>query len=471
MLETMEDRGYGWAGNLLEMVEKFGARNAVPGYETARLEIIHSQLPRTWMTASTTLTVETLFPGPKEQMSLKESGVKSLFFSADGTTLSLTLHRDDGTSMIMQIPYPKTGRGEDDGSPLRANLTQKFISESLIGLGLDVNKTGAERIAKALGQDIISAVPADRSYDAYKALLQHRRSLEMDRPEESRNEKLMAGLDDSLQILGQDYDQFIINTTPTCDMTSDEHDALYGETHVGPGSPDEMMLEVYDDLRSDFLDATVRVPLEPMSANEPHEAKTDDEVGLGQIGPSDFTEARPSGPDRPAALAQDAQGAQDAQDAQGTASPSRQAQGSSFFVCKVCSRAVKSRTSVAGIGPKCAAKLRRFIENPLSVSTSMTGARPITDIEREYKTNGDARRYPIMLVRSQGATFVADVVEKLSDGSFLMIDWTRLAKIAGTKKDYQKNSPTKRATVASFVGELGIVAGGSDLEVIKVFGE
>jgi len=101
----------------------------------------------------------------------------------------------------------------------------------------------------------------------------------------------------------------------------------------------------------------------------------------------------------------------------------------------------------------------------------MVGARPISDIERAYKTNGDARRYPIMLVRSQGATFVADVVEKLSDGSFLMIDWTRLAKIAGTKKDYQKNSPTKRASIASFVGELGIVAGGADLEVIKVFGE
>jgi hypothetical protein len=219
-------------------------------------------------------------------------------------------------------------------------------------------------------------------------------------------------------------------------MDLSEHDGLYGEQVPGMPSEDESMLLAYDDVRAEFLQVHGKVLL-PSVSGVPHENEASNEAPPAVAAGSAVYSLNPA--------------------------PSYQ--------CKICSRDIKSRRSVAGIGPKCAQKLRHFIERPMVVATAATAERQIADIESSYKTNGDARKYPIMLVRTNEETFVADVVEKKADGSFLMINLSRLAKKAGTKKDYKKQSSYKTAADKSFFQDLGLVVTDGNVKILKVFGE
>lgn len=442
MLSIVKDQGLGWAGNLLEMTEKYGARNNVPGYEDTRLALIDSQLPAVLDVKVAEWTIDELFPKAGEQKNFKASDVSLITARSNGSVVQVLMHKRGGSISTFFIRYPEPEpkhSGPTAGVSIPMSLSITHMSEEIQAWPVGLSKTGAETLARAISREAL--VPADRSFDSYKKLLEGRLAYEMSKPSESRNQPLIDALQETFDLLGESPEALARQMRAISFMTEDEHDAAFGEPTL-PNNPseDEFMLAAYDDLRSDFLDATVRKTLASNETPKDHSLISDTST-------ESDTPSMSTGPD------------------------SNNFTRLSLFQCKVCLRTVKSRTSIEGIGPKCAKKLRNFIENPMVIASPDINKRTIGDIEESFKTNGDARRYPIMLVSVGDKSFVADVVEKLEDGSLLMINLTRLANTAGTKKRYTKISSTASKVTAAFVGDLGIVVGAPDLRVIKVFGE
>lgn len=418
MIPIAWHHGFGFAGLLLDASEKFGARNGLSGFEDERLSLIRRQLPES-IPVTVSFDVADLFPGPKEQMSLKAT-IQSLMVTSDGNRILLTAMAKDSSTTTYSIPYPVS-------KDVTRNLTGTYIAEALSAMPLAINSTGSQKIA----QFIMQSTPADpdRTIGTYIAKLQGQLAFENSKPEDQQKVKLINALSVTLGILGDGHDHLAASVKSVDFQPIDDHQLQYREVVEGELSADESMLSSYDELRSDFLDATVRKTLTvtTLTPHEPSVAGQTSDVSTRHVAHT--------------------------------------------FRCKVCHRYVKSLSSVEGIGPKCATKLRQFIENPMSVTSSGEATRSIADIEDQFKTEGDARRYPIMLVKTESETFVADIVDKMEDGSFLMINLSRLAKMAGTKKKYTKTSSTSIKVEKNFVGDLGVVVGDSDMVVLKVFGE
>ena len=93
--------------------------------------------------------------------------------------------------------------------------------------------------------------------------------------------------------------------------------------------------------------------------------------------------------------------------------------------CKICQKVIRGKSAVVGMGPACAEKLDAWLKNPDTVESDVIRDKfqRLSDIERH-----GGGSYPIMIVRERktGRNFAADVIAKLKDGRYLVVDLSAL---------------------------------------------
>jgi len=420
------ERGYGFVGQMLILMEKYGARNNIQGYDQFRRQLLDMQLPEHWPTKQDTVnflhesrgedaTNRAIFQG------LLDRGFSHLDVSCDGKRYRYQFYKLDGQILSGDFEMPKPDSKHEIFSltGLYKSHTKKHLADSLSELPIGFKMKEANAIADAVLASLVGDVGPSRSYDDYKTALGTALNAELAKPEGLQDQNLIFGLTQSLTVLGQNYDEFIANTKPDI-MTPEEHDSLFSAEIVATEDHEsEDLLRKLDQQRSDILAETTgeQITLDPVPA--PHQPV--DMPGQLDYGAIPKTK------------------------------------------CKICARDIKSRRSVNGIGPKCAKKLAFFIQNPMVVASGNTSGKTMQEIEKIFDVDDDPRKYPIMLIRHQGVTFVADVLEKRADGQFVMVNLTKAITLA-------KNQKAKPNPDEPVVKDLCLVFPKiSDILVLKIF--
>lgn len=503
LVKAVEDRanaanppkGLIWAHALRVMIERYGYRNGLPGYEEARARALARIVPpRVTPVEHTRAKVDL---SGADLKALNDAGADALSIECDGSVTRARIVDETGqTIRFEEIAHRENGYGKLE------KPTAAMVSEMVQRL-LDCSNAAANRLRKGF-----EAFSDDVSFDALKRQFR----AEIRRQRASGQEEKARVLEETLGDMGETFEDFVRasgEAARSCRVEGALSSEVVAEADIAGGdlaSPEEPAPRAprkrrpnrFDSLRALLSEAgRVREEIEAAYAAEPSvvvpgNASNMDRVlanlnspslvrksvdmaayraGLApggfdqgaaanletaELGESEPSEVSEESMPALAALPSLAPDAGDAEKRRGRKSSKMvMVDNDAVAQCKVCRKWVKAKNAVSGMGPTCAKRLRTWLERPDTSTNEIS--------KPKFKKVGELKEagvYPIMLVRdaATGREFAADIIRREKDGRYLVIDLSQIARdTASGRQD------TMREAVRIFLDA-------TNHEVAKVFG-
>jgi hypothetical protein len=437
-LANKENHGTVWAYTMLRLTERYGYRNGMEGFENERKTALAEIMPERGRLVEMEKGRADL--SEKSWDALKAAGYRKIKFVSDGTGVQVIFFPlEQANKNVSTISFNNVV----DGSGAVISPKAKLVADG-IQLKLSCTATEATDIRRGFTGYV------DRtSYEAVTAEFKRKiKSLEAAGDTEGA-----AVLKDTLKSMGPDYKSFLATArSPSrfTDLDSVDEDGRSSNPQGSLSPDDRGALEAYmtnaERVKAEIVAGYAAVPGHDMDALAGADLRQILEANLDNPATEELKRLDELARDHNINLADGVIDSSPASDVEPAADPLHDvetgdlgqrlnitmsgpelthAHGQGEVRCKVCGRSVRDKNAVAGMGPKCAKRLLTFIaENSSEDQFRRLSFQKVSSLE-----DGDGR-LPIMVVRDKrsGHHFAADLVRKESDGRFLVVDLSEIAK-------------------------------------------
>lgn len=375
-------RGSLWANNYLTMIEKYGFRNGLPGYEKAR----ERYLRETYAAPLPSTAAHVASDNSKAGKLLREAGIESLLMTSDPAVgFRIEAARRDGSKIQKVRDYFNSDGGKVD-------LSMGEV-DSLLADALGINPKNAIELRRGM-----TFTPDSTSYDA---IIRRYRFL-ANKAEKDGDIHTADLLRQVVRDAGPSIDLFIKNSEELATK------ARQHSGHDAPVAAREKPTSAGNSLGSTERAAETRILslAERIKTKRQQEKEETPSVQGGQQG---------------------GESAEPDSDEVWQAVREREKRGVEFdstpIKCKVCNRKLAKGASVQGMGKTCAKKLSAWVE---AVSERDYGSLDAQSTRRKSLADmsSGSELEQIMVIRdgTTGRVYPADIVGRLPDGRVVAVD-------------------------------------------------